>query len=169
MSTLERPVMVESLEDRRLLAAGPFIMWPVNVVGVPVSGVVQPVGNTSGGKSSSANVSVKTTNLVGDWKGKINVNLFLFVKKKFSAVLDIKSQNGSSITGSITIGGKKYSGTFNGSIEKDGSFSYSLKKGKSSVKIDGEINAKGTFVEGKITAKYSGLSLKGTFGFDKVA
>src|SRR4051812_5145718 len=119
----ERPVVVESLEDRRLLSGNPVILWPVNI-GVPGGVVVSPVSGTtsptSGGKSSSANVTVKSTKLVGDWKGKINVNVFLFVKKKFSAVLDITGQNASSITGSITVDGKKFSGTFNGAFKKDG-------------------------------------------------
>lgn len=161
-------LVIESLEDRRLMSANPIIAWPVGgVYGVTVG--VTANGSTQNGKSTSAHVTVKSTNLVGEWDGKVKVNLFLFVSKKYGATFEITGQTPTSITGKVTIKGHTYSGTFVGKINKDGSFSYKLSKGKDSIKVSGQISTDGKSIEGTISAKYSGWSVKGSFDFDRTA
>jgi hypothetical protein len=158
--------VVEALEDRRLLAGNPIISLPVGgVFGVTVG--VDANAPVKNGKSQSA--TVKTTSLLGTWEGKVKVNLFLFVSKKYSANIKITGQNATSITGSITVKGKTFTGTFVGKINKDGSFSYKLSKGDTSVKISGNISQDGRSIAGKVSAKYDGWSVGGTFDFKKTA
>jgi len=112
----------------------------------------------------------RSTNLVGHWTGTIKATLFLFITKKVSATLDISSQTATALTGTISIDGNDFTGTFNGHINpKNGRFNYSVKDNDVSIKISGKLNRKATAMYGDISAKFMGFTIKGRHEFKKTA
>ena len=176
-----RPMM-EALEGRRLLSSSSLITVPPVIIGPltppaanePAQPATTPDGSTTPGTSPTptspatpATPTTRSTDLKGRWRGRIKGKL-LFVSKKFDAELNIAEQTDRTLTGSIEIEGRDFSGTFNGRIGPKGGFVYTLKDDGASVKIVGQLNAAGTRMTGKITAKYSVLSVKGKFDFKNV-
>jgi hypothetical protein len=112
----------------------------------------------------------RSTNLVGHWTGQVKAKLFLFITKKFSATLDISSQTATTLTGTISIDGNDFTGTFTGHINpKNGRFIYTVKDNDVSIKITGRLNRKETAMYGDISAKYMGFTVKGRHEFKKVS
>ena len=107
--------------------------------------------------------------LTGTWTGDANFTV-LFMQKTYKVSLQITGQNGKKITGSITVDGHTYSGTFQGyPTSKTGPFSLKITKGSATVKIDGQLDAAGANLTGTLSAMYSGFSAKGTFALHKTA
>jgi hypothetical protein len=112
----------------------------------------------------------RSTNLVGHWTGQVKAKLFLFITKKFSATLDISSQTATALTGTISIDGNDFTGTFTGHISpKNGRFIYTVKDNDVSIKITGRLNRKATAMYGDISAEFMGFSVKGRHEFKKAS
>jgi hypothetical protein len=153
--------LIESLESRRFLSATGMFSPTQYAHAVPetvrsVPKVVKPV-------------AIDSDVLIGSYTGTVKFSKF-FVSKKFSLSIEITDQTLTSITGTVTIDGHTYSGSFNGKYYSNRTFTYSLKDGKSqSVSFNGTLNAAGTYASGKVTAKYKSWSVSGTFEFHRTA
>jgi hypothetical protein len=105
--------------------------------------------------------------VLGTWTGKVKVSV-LVVSQKFNLTVAITNVKPTKATGTITVEGHKYSGTFTGVTKNTEEFSYSYTKGKASVTIAGLLNGLNTAATGTVTAKYDGWKVGGTFSFTKV-
>lgn len=188
-----RPV-VECLEDRRVLSATPI---PIVVVpglnglqggaqsgtsAAPTKPTTSTHGTSSGQQTTSSSgqgttqaatppptTGTRVTSLIGHFEGDVKTKVFI-ISLKSSAKLDITAQTDTTLTGTIEIKGKKFSGTFKGHINaKTGKFSYTVKDHGTSIKLTGTLSRSGTKMSGKIKAKYSGFSINGKYSFDKKA
>jgi hypothetical protein len=107
--------------------------------------------------------------LTGNWTGTANFTV-LFLQKTYTVSLQITGQNGQKITGSVTVDGHTFSGTFKGYPKsKTGPFTLKIVKDNASVQINGQLDAAGTNLTGSLTASYSGFSANGTFALHKTA
>lgn len=156
-----RPSVVESLESRQLLAAH-FVNNPMELA----YSVPQSIRATA--KAGPKPVVVESTALVGTWDGTAKVSKF-FYSRKFDLSLDITGQTVNSATGSVTVDGRTYTGALKGVYRSNNTFKYTIKEGRRSLTIEGQMNPAGTYAEGKLSAKYNGWSLGGTFKVSKQA
>ena len=183
------PASVESLEPRRVLSSsaelvtvimpvlsGPLVLPPVTAPSpTPTQPSAKPPASSTGSTVSTPTTSPTTpirrsTDLVGHWTGKIKATLFLFITKKVSATLDISSQTATALTGTISIDGNDFTGTFTGHINpKNGRFNYSVKDNDVSIKLSGKLNRKATAMYGDVSAKFMGFTIKGRHEFKKTA
>src|SRR4051812_31520637 len=104
-----KPSFVESLEDRRLLSASQLLALPVPGLASLISASTQ---QTQPAASTVHKAAARVTNLVGQWKGSVNVK-FLFFKQTIAAALNITGQTANTLTGSIEAFGQKLTGTLN--------------------------------------------------------
>src|SRR5437868_1606084 len=107
-SQSNRMHMIELLEDRRLLSVTPTVTALAPIAASPV--VVQTTTAVSLVGSYSGSATLSST----DQKTTFS----------FPATLTIKSQTKTTLSGSIDIGGLGGSGTFTGSIDSKGNFTY---------------------------------------------
>jgi hypothetical protein len=189
------PASVEPLESRRLLSTSdllvtlnqpvlsdPLLLPPVSqptTTTTPAPAGAGPAATTPSPTTPAATNSTPTatpapgtrsTNLVGHWTGQIKATLFLFITKKVSATLDISSQTATALTGTISIDGNDFTGTFTGRINpKNGRFHYAVKDNDVSIKISGKLNRKATAMYGDISASFMGFTIKGRHEFKKTA
>ena len=182
------PASVESLEPRRMLSSSsalvslimPVLSNPVLLppVTAPAAKSTQPsakppassTGSAVSTPTTSPTPVTRSTDLVGHWTGKIKATLFLFITKKVSATLDISSQTATALTGTISIDGNDFTGTFTGHINpKNGRFNYSVKDNDVSIKLSGKLNRKATAMYGDVSAKFMGFTIKGRHEFKKSA
>jgi hypothetical protein len=105
--------------------------------------------------------------LTGNWTGTANVTV-LFLQKTLDVSLQVTAQNGQKLTGSITVDGHTFSGTFKGyPTSATGPFTLKIVKDNATIEIDGQLDSTGSNLTGSITASYSGFSADGTFALHK--
>jgi hypothetical protein len=173
---------VEFLEDRQLFAAAPlqlntapirhaFAWVTADFTNSPAFKFIQSLKAklTSGAKPVV--IVTKPTgpvaDLTGSWTGDATFTV-LFMQKTYAVSLQITGQIGQKITGSVTVDGHTFSGTFKGyPTSATGPFALKVEKGSASVRINGQLDGAGANLTGDITATYSGFSANGTFALHK--
>lgn len=174
---------IQTLETRKLFAAQPLALSPVEVVnpnlspGTPAVEATpesQPVKKGNHAKKADA-PAVRSTDLVGEWDGHIKVRFGLF-SRKFDLDFSIYNQTSNSISGRVEIDGHEFEGTFFGKINpKNGRFRYTLDDDGEEVTIKGQLGKRGLIIGGgKIDAEDWdgwdwGFEMKGSFEVDKIA
>jgi hypothetical protein len=168
---------LEALEDRRLLAAGtPQLLCVGGICTLtnPTSSSVDAAPHQrqprSGRGAASAPPAVSNPaaapNLVGVWDGKIKVKIII-ITKKFKAKLEIAGQTDTTLTGAITVQGRRAAGTFIGHIDSAGKFRYELKQSGTDITLSGSLSTDQKRMSGKIDLKYHGFKVKGKYDFTR--
>jgi hypothetical protein len=175
---MSRPApLVESLENRRLLAATPaysplspgygglgFYMSPAQQRQATKAAEYQAAVDKSIAIGKAHNIQ---PSILGAWNGRVKGGI-AFVKKSFDITLDITAVKPNFAKGTLTIDGKTYSGKIPGKTKPTHEFSYTFTRGKDSVQVDGLLNGLNTAATGAISARYEGWNIKGTFSVTKV-
>lgn len=165
-----RVALIEPLEDRRLLSTTPVYgqltlgwnRWQ-DLQDAKAAEYQQQVARAvAAGKAAGI-----TPSILGTWKGRVRVGM-VFTSKHFDLTVQITDVTPKTATGTVTVDGHKYSGTFKGQTKATEEFTYAYTKGKETVTIAGLLNGLNTAATGTVTAKYHGWNVKGTFSFSKV-
>lgn len=134
-------VMMEGLEDRRMLSAAP-----------PTAGFGTGTGLSLAQRNAAAKAEAYheavmhsiavgkaagiTPDITGSWKGRVKVTI-VFVSKSFDLSVDIGDVTAKTATATVVVEGHTFSGTFKGQTKSTEEFSYTYTKGKSSITFAG--------------------------------
>lgn len=173
---------IQTLEDRKFLAAQPMSIAPVDVVNPHLKPISLPSDSQPVKKDAKAkkpkNVGdapvVRSTDMVGEWEGHIKVR-YAFFSRKYDFDMSIFHQTDNSISGRVEIDGHDFEGTFYGKINaKNGRFRYTLDDDGEEVTIKGQLGKRGLIIGGgNVKAEDWGWDwigdIKGSFEVDKIA
>ena len=117
--------------------------------------------------TAPAPAPARATSLVGHWEGEVKVKVFIFTKE-VTVAFDVTDQTDTTLTGSVTIGGRQLAGTFTGHVNgTSGRFTYRIRQGDASAKIRGRLNSAGTRMAGEMSGDSGTTSADGDFDLKK--